>query len=258
MTRDYEYGGLMAQTWDLFRGDTSTWSDRFLFLDLIGEFGQPVLDVGCGTGRLLLDYVQQGIAIDGVDNSPEMLELCRQKAAALDLNLTLFQQDMEMLLMPRRYRTILVPSSSFQLVTDPADARQVMERLVVHLQPGGALVMPFMEFWRAGDPLHTEWELQREATRPEDGAVFRRWSRADYDPAHQWEHTEDRYEMIVDGQVVAEEHHRRSPATRWYTQGEAVQLYQDAGLTDIRVLKEFTHDPADATDTLFTVIGTRS
>ena len=77
---DYEYHGMMAQTWDLFRGDTSKWEDRNFYLEIIRESGQPVLDVGCGTGRLLLDYLSQGVDVDGVDLSPEMLNLCRQKA----------------------------------------------------------------------------------------------------------------------------------------------------------------------------------
>ncbi len=47
---DYEYSGLMAQFWDLLRGDTSRWADRFFYLDVIAQAGQPVLDVGCGTG----------------------------------------------------------------------------------------------------------------------------------------------------------------------------------------------------------------
>jgi len=82
---DYEYNGLMALFWDLLRGDTSQWPDRFFFKEVILSSGQPALDVGCGTGRLLLDYLAEGIDIDGVDNSQEMLEICREKAGKLGL-----------------------------------------------------------------------------------------------------------------------------------------------------------------------------
>jgi SAM-dependent methyltransferase len=83
----YEYRGLKAQAWDLLRGDYSSWPDRPFYLAAIRQFGEPALDVGCGTGRLLLDYLAQGVDCDGVDNSPEMLALCRQKAAQLGLPL---------------------------------------------------------------------------------------------------------------------------------------------------------------------------
>src|SRR5436190_23495097 len=119
---DYEYRGLIAQAWDLLRGDTSEWEDRPFYRDIIRVNGQPVLDIGCGTGRLLLDYLVEGIDIDGVDVSPEMLELCRQKAHKRGLHPTLYQQPMEALDLSRSYRTIMVPSSSFQLLTDPHDA----------------------------------------------------------------------------------------------------------------------------------------
>ena len=79
VTAEYEYRGMMAAAWDLLRGDTSGWEDRPFYLAAIGASGEPALDVGCGTGRLLLDYRQQGIDIEGVDDSPEMLGICRDK-----------------------------------------------------------------------------------------------------------------------------------------------------------------------------------
>lgn len=252
---DYEYRGLMAQTWDLFRGDTSSWPDRALFLDLILTHGQPVLDVGCGTGRLLLDYLAQGIDIEGVDLSPEMLALCREKAEALGLNPTLYQQAMEDLSLPRAYRVIIVPSSSLQLVLDPALAVQAMRRLFAQLESGGVLVMPFMRLWQPGDPLENDWHLTGEAIRPEDGLLARRWSRSSFDPATELEHTEDRYELLRDGDIVASEHHRRSPATRSYTQQQAIDLYRAAGFTDLELRRQFSPQPADPDDTLFSVIG---
>src|SRR6266516_3907352 len=126
-------------------------SQRAFYIEAIGRFGEPVLDVACGTGRLLLDYLGEGIDIDGVDVSDDMLELCRAKAPAFGLQPRLYRQGMYSLDLPRRYRSIIVPSSSFQLLLDPAAAREAMGRFFVHLEPPGALVMPFIVFGAADE-----------------------------------------------------------------------------------------------------------
>jgi ubiquinone/menaquinone biosynthesis C-methylase UbiE len=254
---EYEYRGLIASSWDLLRGDTTHWDDRPRYRELIERYGQPALDVGCGTGRLLLDYLGAGIDIDGVDNSPEMLARCREKAGRLGLHPVLYQQSIEALALPRRYRTILVPSSSFQLVTDPDAAAAAMRRFLVHLEPGGALAMSFMPLWEAGDPLETEWWVA-EQVRPEDGALVRRWSRARYEPARQLEHTEARYEVVRDGEVVAAETHRRSPATRWYTHAQVRDLYDAAGFVGVQLFREWSATPAAADDALVVAVGSKT
>jgi SAM-dependent methyltransferase len=253
---EHEYRGLMALTWDAFRGDTSDWPDRRFFLEAIERYGQPVLDVGCGTGRLLLDYAGLGIDVDGVDVSPEMLALCREKAERAGIVANLYQQRMEQLDLPRRYRSILVASSSFQLLFEPAVAERAMARLFDHLEPEGALVMPFMTLWRPVEPLQTEWT--KEAVRPEDGAILRRRSLARFDPEAGLEHTEDHYEVVLDGRVVEAEHHVRSPATRSYMQDEAVALYKRNGLDRVQVFGEFVWEPAQADSSVFCVVGRRT
>lgn len=252
---EYEYHSMMAQTWDLFRGDTSNWDDRFFYLDIIHESGQPVLDVGCGTGRLLLDYLSQGMDIDGLDNSPEMLSLCRQKAQAMNLTPSLFESTMETMCLPRHYQTIIVPSSTFQLILDPLLAQEAMLRLFTHLLPGGTLAMPFMLLWKRGEPLESPWRLTGEKIRPEDGATIRRWSFSRYEPETQLEHTEDRYEVIKDGIILSNEHHARSPATREYSQRKAQDLYAKSGFVEICIDKEFARLAASAEDELFVITG---
>ena len=81
-----EYTGLKARAWDALRGDTSSWDDRAFFLEVTKELGEPVLDVGCGTGRMLLDFLALGIDIDGVEISPDMLAILRAKADAAGLD----------------------------------------------------------------------------------------------------------------------------------------------------------------------------
>jgi ubiquinone/menaquinone biosynthesis C-methylase UbiE len=252
-TPSYEYYGMMAEFWDLFRGDTSTWDDRFFFLDVVKKYGQPVLDVGCGTGRILLDFMQQGFDIDGVDNSPDMLALLHQKAEKLNLNPTVYQQEMHKLSLPRKYQTVLVPSSSFQLLLDASLPPLALNCFYEHLLPGGALAMPFMTLWKQGDPL--ESEHPSEVTRPEDGATIRRWSYTRFDPHTDFEHTIDRYEIMRDGEVIASEEHHQSPATRSYTQEQAIDLYHDAGFKEVQVFHEFTFEPGKSEDTLFSVLG---
>lgn len=257
---DYEYRGLIATNWDLLRGDTSTWEDRFFFLDLVRESGAPVLDVGCGTGRLLLDFMEQGIETDGVDNSPEMLDLLRQKAEKMGLQPNVYLQQMESLALPRQYQTIIVPSSSFQLVTDHDKAREAMRRFYAHLLPVGTLAMPFMVLYTQPSNerfVEEEWGEPRQRTRPEDGAVVTRRSRSTYDLQEQLESTEDRYEITLNGEVIAAETYTRSPATRWYTQQQAIDLYKEAGFTGIRITSGFTMEPSKESDGVFCVIGTK-
>jgi len=254
MSEPYQYWGLLVSTWDLFRGDTSGWPDRPFYLDLIRRYGEPALDVGCGTGRLLLDYLAQGIDIDGADDSPEMLAGCRDRAAAAGLVANLYQQKMEALALPRRYRTIIVPSSSFQLLADPDAARRAMASFAAHLEMGGALVMPFID--RAGlAPSDGETRV-RERVRPEDGATIRRTTTSMFDDASGTESSIDVFEVIADGLVVHREEHRHDHEVRWYSRADTLALFTDVGLSVAEVRSGFTDRPATAQEEIFTVIAT--
>lgn len=254
-TPNHDYYGLIASTWDLSRGDTSGWSDRPFYLDIINKYGQPALDLGCGTGRLILDYMAQGIDIDGVDNSAEMLAICRQKAEKLNLSPNLYEHTMETLDLPRKYRTIVAPSSVLQLVTDTDQVRVAMQQLHKCLEPGGALVGSFSFEWREGDALEHDWRQEFELVRPEDGATVKKWGREWFEPDNQVWHAEQRFEVELDGKPIAQEFHKLNPEGRYYTQAQAIALFRDAGFTEVQAFHEFTHEPAQPDDRLFCVLG---
>jgi ubiquinone/menaquinone biosynthesis C-methylase UbiE len=254
---DYAYSGLIASTWDLHRDTSARWEDSEFFLQVVRRYGEPVLDVGCGSGRVLLDYMAQGIDVDGVDNSPELLAIGREKAAALGFAPNLYQQPMQKLALPRSYRTILVPSSSFQLLTDAAEAAEAMRRFYAHLQPGGALVMSFGWDWVEGEPDDTGWQLHFEKVRPEDGAIVRSWIHSWAEPVQRYWHTAQRFEVEKDGVVIQQEEHLQSPEVRWYSQAQAVQVYRDAGFGEVHVYSGFTWEPARPEDRLYCVLGVK-
>jgi ubiquinone/menaquinone biosynthesis C-methylase UbiE len=112
--------------------------------------GGTALDVGCGTGRLLLRYLQEGLDVEGVDTSADMLSICREKAAARGLDApVLYQQAMQDLDVPGKYRTIYIPCGTFCLLIDRAQAFEALNRFHACLEPEGVLV--FNLFWPFGD-----------------------------------------------------------------------------------------------------------
>ncbi len=255
MATDLEYTGLKARAWDALRGDTSGWDDRGFYLGLIGELGQPVLDVGCGTGRLLLDFLAQGIDIDGVEVSPEMVAMLRAKAAVAGIDLAgrVHQAAMETMDIGRRYRVILVPSSSFQLLIEPSAASAAMQRYHDHLEPGGTLVMPWIDL--AQDyPGGAVVGDTREVALP-DGSVIRVASSGWFDPATGLEHTDERYERLIERVVVEQERIVRSPATRQYDRDTILRLHETAGFREVAWLSGFTRSVALADDRVVTTLA---
>jgi cyclopropane fatty-acyl-phospholipid synthase-like methyltransferase len=248
---DVEYVGLMAEAWDALRGDTSDWDDRHFYLDLIRERGEPVLDVGCGTGRLLLDFLAQGIDVDGVDNSAPMLALCQRKAERLGLTANVHLQSMADLDLARRYRTIIVPSSSFQLLLERDEAGRALDAFHRHLESGGTLAMPIIVMDKA-------YERAWSAEAPlEDGSTVRRTARETFDPSRRLESTDDLYEVFRDGELIRSERHVRDQATLAWTRDELGDALVAHGFDDLEFLSGFTRRPHETADEVFTVLARR-
>jgi ubiquinone/menaquinone biosynthesis C-methylase UbiE len=249
------YRGLIVEYWDLLRGDTSKWSSRPYFLKIIQQSGEPALDVACGSGRLLIDYLAEGIDIDGVDISSDMIAACRVNADNAGWNPNLYVQAMQDLVLPRRYRTIIVPSSSFLHLTNESAARQALDRFYTHLEPGGVLSMSMRVF--EPDSEAENWEIVEEATRPTDGATVRRWFRCTYDIPNRLQFTEDRYEILMGEKLVQAEQFSGSPYLTWYTVPEAIDLLKTAGFLSVEAHADFTFNPAKDTETSFVILGRR-
>lgn len=130
----------------------------------------PVLEVACGTGRVLIPTLQTGVDIDGLDLHPGMLDVTKGKARALGLAPRLVLADMRDFTMPRRYALVTIPFRAFMHLYDTTDQLRALRCIREHLEPGGALVFDVFHpnFRALVEPQH-EVHGDRRVTDPTTG-----------------------------------------------------------------------------------------
>ena len=253
------YTGIVAETYDLLVTNDAI-GDAEYFRAVICDRGEPALEIGCGTGRLLLDYVADGLDVEGVDPSPDMLRICRRKMEQRGLTVTVHMQAMQSLDLARRFQTLFVPAGSFMLLTDRGDAEHALARFYAHLVPGGQVLIPLelppAPALPAGSSREGVWTRRREGSRPEDGAAIECWERVRDDPVAQVRSSAIRYEITHGGRTI--QRHEGIQTTRWYTQPEFCELLERAGFTQIAAQRGYTLRPAEPRDAAFVCVGRRS
>jgi SAM-dependent methyltransferase len=133
--------GTYARFYDLDFGQVD--ADLLLIRQFAARCGSPILELACGTGRLLLPLAQEGYRVTGVDVSPAMLELARRKIAAAGLadHTTLLAQDMRDLDVDGRFNFIFAAINSFSHLLTLDDQLTALRRIHGHLADGGLLLL---------------------------------------------------------------------------------------------------------------------
>ncbi len=130
---DNEYAG--------FRNDLDFFLDRLLAERVRG----PVLEPGCGTGRVTLPIAIAGFPVSGFDSSEAMLRRARRRRLSLPadvrLRVAFSHQDMTSFAYRRRFRAAILAFSTMNLLPAEADRRACVERIARHLDPGGLLLV---------------------------------------------------------------------------------------------------------------------
>jgi SAM-dependent methyltransferase len=185
----------------------------------------------CGTGRFLVPFAERGADIDGVDASPQMLASCRAKLERRGLSAGVYEQFTQDLDLPRRYGYAFLPGGSFTLL-DRSDAPETLRRVRDHLLPGAILTLDCLV-----PRAHKAFPWQQTVRRwmREDGAEF---TQTAVEPGF------DRYELRIDGEVVATEEERITYHP--WEQGELEAALLEAGFANVRALKPYHLDrPAE-------------
>lgn len=153
-----------ARFYDLEHGDYT--EDIPLYLNYAERTGSPLLEIGCGTGRLLLPLAHAGFHVVGVDSSPTMLSAAsnRVRQAGLEDRISLVQADARTLKLGRTFAMAFIGLNSLMHFTSKEDQVAVLRSVRRHLSPGGLFIV---------DLFNPEVSLDRDL----DGQLIHEWTR---------------------------------------------------------------------------------
>jgi SAM-dependent methyltransferase len=128
----------------------------------------PVLDVGCGTGRVALDLAARGVPVVGLDRDSALLTALRDRAAGLPVETVC--ADAREFALGRRFPVILAPMQTVQLLGGREQRARFLRCAKTHLEPGGLFALAIADGLRGFD----EGEVTPPApdVREVDGIVY--------------------------------------------------------------------------------------
>lgn len=154
--------------------------DVEFFIEAALDAGGPVLEVGCGTGRVLIPTARAGVNITGLDLSSYMLDVCRQSLASepaeVRERVQLVEGDMRDFDLGRTFSLVTTPFRPFQHLLTTEDQISCLSCIRKHLVPGGFLILdifnPSLKALTA-DNLGAEKDAEPEFTTPDGTRVMR-------------------------------------------------------------------------------------
>jgi SAM-dependent methyltransferase len=213
------------------------------YVELARQARGPVLEIACGTGRILLPSLQAGADVDGLDLYEPMLDRLRKKAAALGLAPRLYRADMSDFHLPRRYALITITFNAFIHNLTQETQIRCLERCREHLAPGGMLV--FDTFFPAhgiiGAPENTR-VLELETRDPRTGLPLCMYDTRTFDRVEQIQQSVNELETIgPDGAITLL--HRSCFRTRYIYKAEMALLLRVAGFQRWEIAGGFDRRP---------------
>lgn len=215
------YTGIVPDVYTALR---STTFDVARYLEFVRQAGQPALELGCGEDGPFLELVRQGIDVEGVDSSPDMLDRCHARAGVDDLRIGTYCQPMQELALPRTYRAMYLAGPTFNLLPDDETAGRALKSMADHLQLGGQAMVPL---WIPEPTSAQEFGRTREAATGDGLTARYTVDSEDYDEAGRTRTTRTHYELR-DGQQV--ERVQRDWVIHWHTPADFTEFARAAAL----------------------------
>lgn len=234
------YSGITAELYDEWFGK-EPFIDQSFYQYLIENNPGPALEIGSGTGRLLLPLLRDGFDVEGLEPSQDMINICLEKAKRMKVEPAIYRQRMELLDIAKKYQTIYIPFCSFQLVVDRLAAFETLKKFYDHLQNNGQLIISLFipEEDRSQQDM---WRIRRTLERDNEKIILSESLKKDRFEQLQREYV--KYEIYKDSKL--DNTFTSKISLRWYHRYEFQMMLEQAGFKDIEIFGDY--NLAEATE----------
>jgi len=236
---------------DAFREDVELW------VAYAGRTDRPVLEVGCGSGRIAVELALRGHAVTAIDPSPAMLERARRRADERGADVRFIEgRVLDLALERGHYGFIVVPLDVFLYCRDREEQRGTLAALAEALTFDGTLALDLPGPGQWLDPATNGQPLLVYSGATEEGEAFECWHVHEDDLAEQVRTLRVSYETIGSDGVVRRRVgvHRLRYVGRW----EMEYLLEGAGLELEDLFGDYDLSPLDGESDRMLVIARRS
>jgi SAM-dependent methyltransferase len=206
------YDSFIADYYDSAPMVTQRTQDIAFYRGAASQYGGPVLELGCGTGRVTFAIAEAGYRVVGLDISQRMLERAAEKRSTLRREarerVHLVQDDMRRFDLGEKFRSVVIPFRPFQHLLEIGEQLDCLTCAKKHLVPGGRLIVDFFQTdpERIHDPMFQKESLLIEYDLPDGrhialservAAFHRALQRNEVEMIFQVRHPDGREERLV-------------------------------------------------------------
>ena len=130
-----------AQRYDLVMGAYASGDQLNFYRRQVARYGDPVLELACGSGRFTLPLAREGVNITGVDISEDMLDLAKLKASKDVVNIRFLQGDMRSFDLGEKFKFIFIPAQSLSHLHTREEVENCFSCVRRHLADEGRLLI---------------------------------------------------------------------------------------------------------------------
>jgi SAM-dependent methyltransferase len=131
---------LDGRHYDAKVGSRSRFEDILFYINKAKEYGEPVLELACGTGRVTIPLAEKGISIMGLDLLNTMLKEAKRKSKETGVKVEWIEEDMTDFNLKKKFNTILIPGCAFNGLLDIESVEKCLTCVKKHLGPNAGFI----------------------------------------------------------------------------------------------------------------------